>query len=143
MKKEDDDLLYEIQKNAQMAVKAIETIAEKTQDSQLTNELARELSEYLEFEARAMHEVSRKEKQIKPSGKLAEMILEGGIHINTITNCSNSHIADLMIRESSKSNTKMCQAIHKNEAADAYYIELARELMDFEESSIQRLKRFL
>ncbi len=58
-------------------------------------------------------------------------------------NTSTSHIAELIIQESSRKISKLCQSLHKYENAGEEAVEMAREFMDFEESNIRQLRKFL
>ena len=72
-----------------------------------------------------------------------EALVAGGIHKDTLFNTSTSHIAELMIQESSRKISRLFQSLHKYENAGDEAVEMAREFMDFEESNIRQLRKFL
>ena len=74
---------------------------------------------------------------------IEELLVAGGIHRDTLLNTSTSHIAELAIQESSRKISKLCQSLHKYENAGDDTVEIAREFMDFEESNIRQLRKFL
>ena len=49
----------------------------------------------------------------------------------------------LMIQGSNRGLTSMWKAINHNERAGSVSMEIARELMDFEEKNIEKLKQYL
>ena len=71
------------------------------------------------------------------------MMLKGGIHMNTLMNCSTSKIAELMIQGSNRGITSMWKSMNHHKDSTGESMEVARELMDFEEKCIERLKKYL
>ncbi|MCL2254820.1 MAG: hypothetical protein FWC09_10290, partial [Lachnospiraceae bacterium] len=62
---------------------------------------------------------------------------------NTFLNTSTGHLAEVMIQGSNRGVVEMCKVLNQNENARGMYVEMARELMDFEEHNIERLKKYL
>lgn len=143
MKKDDHEILKEVQKNAAMAVKAIETISEKAYDEDMKYELAKENMVY----SGIYHEAGKRLMQNKAEGyrnsAMEDMMLRGAIHVNTMMNCSTSKIAELMIQGSNRGITSMWKSMNHHEDATGTSMEVAQELMDFEEKCIERLKKYL
>ena len=77
------------------------------------------------------------------SSGVTDLMLKGGIQANTLLNTSTSHIAELMIQGSNRGLTSMWKALNHYENAGNESTELARELMDFEEKTIEKLKKYL
>ena len=71
------------------------------------------------------------------------MMLKGSIHANTAFNVSTGHLAEMMIQESNRGITSMWKSLKHNGLATDAAVELAKELVDFEEKSIERLKEYL
>ena len=74
---------------------------------------------------------------------IQDMMLMGGVRANTMLNTSTSHIAELLIQGSNRGLTSMWKAINHNENAGNVSMEIAKELMDFEEKNIEKLKQYL
>lgn len=143
MKKDDREVLKEVQKNAKMAVKAIETISEKVYDEGMKSEIAKENRIYSDIYHKAEERLMENKAQGYQSSAMEDMMLKGAIHMNTMLNCSTSKIAELMIQGSNRGITSMWKSMnHHEDAADAS-MEIARELMDFEEKCIEQLKKYL
>lgn len=143
MKAEDITIYREVQRNAEMAIKALDTIADKVHNEELTRELAKQIIKYSEIKNKALDQLFEAKAQPYHSNNLADMMLVGGIHSKTLLNTSTSHLAELIIQESGKGITEMHKALNHNKDAGEYSIELAKEFMDFEEKVIGRIKRFL
>lgn len=143
MKSDDVRVLQEVQKNAKMAMKAIEAISEKIYDDDLSMQVTRESMKYSDLYNKATDRLLEgKAATYKESG-FQDMMLKNGVWANTMFNTSTSHIAELLIQGSNRGLTSMWKVINHNENAANISMEVARELMDFEEKNIERLKHYL
>ncbi|MBQ7954242.1 MAG: hypothetical protein IJ282_00680 [Lachnospiraceae bacterium] len=143
MKSEDIKICREVQRNAQMAMKAIETISDKVYNEELARHISKQTIKYSELKNRAMEKLLEAKALPYHTNRMADLMLVGGIHSKTMLNTSTSHIAQLMIQGSNRGVTEMCKVLNHNEDAGVSAIELAKELMDFEEKNIEKLKTYL
>lgn len=142
-KNEDIKILREVQKNTEMAMKALDTIAAKVFDDDLALQLSRQSLKYSAIHNKAVNEILEGKAQPFQSSGIQDAMLVGGIHINTLLNTSTSHIADLLIQGSSRGLTNMWKSMNENKKAEGYSMEIAKELVDFEEKNIVRFKKYL
>ena len=143
MKKDDQEILKEVQRNSQMAMQAIDTISEKVHNDALFSELSRERLLYSTIQNKATDRLQSERAEGYHASAMQDMMLKSGIQMNTLTNCSTSKIAELMIQGSNRGLTSMWKSINHHQDSGNMSMEVAIELMDFEEKSINRLKRFL
>ncbi len=143
MKKDDREILKEIQKNTDMAIRAIDTISEKVHDDELRQELSKEKLLYSVIQNKATDRLQSERAEGYHGSTVQELLLKGGIQMNTLMNCSTSKIAELMIQGSNRGITSMWKSINHHQNSGSTSMEIARELVDFEERSIGRLKKFL
>ena len=143
MKKDDREILKEVQKNSQMAVKAIDTISEKTNDDIMRYELVKEKRKYTDIYNRAEERLLQNKAEEYHGSAIEDVILKGSINIYTVLNCSSSKLAELMIQGRNRGITSMWRAMNHNESATETSLEIAKELIDFEEKCIEQLKRYL
>jgi hypothetical protein len=143
MEHDDAVLLKEIQKNTQMGMTAIETILDKIGDDDFSLQLSRQSLKYSQLHNMALHEILENQGDAYRGNQINEIMLKGSIHVNTALNISKEHLAELMIRSSSRGLTNMWRTIKHNQLAGGKAMELARELVDFEEDNIERLKDYL
>lgn len=143
MKKDDQEILKEVQRNSRMAIKAIDTIMNKVSDDDLAYELARENLIYSSLHNKAVDTLVRKKAQTYQGSNMEDMMLEGSIHMNTIWNASTSKIAEMMIRGSNMGMTSMWKAMNHHQQATDMSLEVARELLDLETKSMERLRKYL
>lgn len=143
MKRDDIRVLQKVQKNAGMAVKAIDRISRKIYDDDLSMQVARESMKYSEIYNKATERlIEGRAPSYKDSG-FSDLMLKSAIDTNTLFNTSTGHIAELMIQGSNRGLTDMWKAINHHENAGKVSMEIAKELMDFEEKNIERLKQYL
>ena len=143
MKKDDQEILKEVQKNSAMAINAINTISEKVHNNELQQELSKEKLWYSVIQNKATDRLQTEHAEGYHASAVQDMMLKGGIQMNTFTNCSTSKIAELMIQGSNRGITSMWKSINHHQNSGNMSMEVAKELVDFEQKSIARLKKFL
>lgn len=143
MKKEEASIYQEIRKNAGMALVALNTIADKIFDDSLAMQVARESLKYSDIRNKATDRLLQSKAELHRESPFSEMMLKGGIHMNTMLNTSTSHIAELLIQGSNRGIVDMCKTLNRFPKMQGPAMEMAKELMDFEEKNIERLKKFL
>lgn len=143
MRREDIQVFRDIQKNAELAMKAVDTVADKTYDDALALQLSRQSLKYSQLRNQAAGKLLSAHLEPTRSNVVEELLVAGNIHKDTLLNTSTSHIAELVIQESSRKISRLCQSLHKYENAGEEAVEMAREFMDFEESNIRQLRKFL
>ncbi|WWR16933.1 hypothetical protein V1224_05730 [Lachnospiraceae bacterium JLR.KK008] len=143
MRREDIQVLRDVQKNAELAMKAVDTISDKIYDDSLALQLSRQSLKYSQLRNQAVDKLLAAHLEPARTTVIEEMLVAGGIHRDTLLNTSTSHIAELAIQESSRKISRLCQSLHKYTNAGDDTVEIAREFMDFEETNIRQLRKFL
>ena len=143
MKSDDAKVLREVQRNTKMAMKAIDTITDRVYDDDLSMHITRESMKNAELYNKATDRLLNGRAASYRENGIQDMMLMGGVRANTMLNTSTSHIAELLIQGSNRGLTSMWKAINHNENAGNVSMEIAKELMDFEEKNIEKLKQYL
>lgn len=143
MKPEEINIYREVQKSAEMGIKAIETISDKVYEDDFALQISRQALKYSDIRNRAIDKLLSAKAEPVHQNYLSDILLKGSVHLNTLLNSSTSHIAELMIQGSSKGITNMCKALNNNEIKQSMSVELAKELIDFEEKNINIYKKYL
>lgn len=155
MKKADAKVLREVQKNARMATKALDALAGKIYDDDFALLLARQSLWYAEIGNRAADKLLSGHAEQYRDNVIEDMMLIGGIHTNTLFNTSTSHIAEMAIMGSSRGVSQLRRVMNAvqnaqengehiaRQKAGSFAVEMAKELMDFEEKNIEQLKKYL
>ncbi len=124
-------------------MKAIDTITDRVYDDDLSMHITRESMKYAELYNKATDRLLNGRAASYRENGIQDMMLKGGVRANTMLNTSTSHIAELLIQGSNRGLTSMWKAINHNENAGNVSMEIAKELMDFEEKNIEKLKQYL
>lgn len=143
MKPEEIFIYRDIQKNAEMAMKAIDTISDKVYEDDLALQITRQSLKYGDIRNRALDRLLAAKAEPVHTNYLQDIMLKGAIHMNTLLNTSTSHIAELMIQGSNRGITDMYKSLNHNATEQSMAVELAKELMDFEEKNIAVMKKYL
>ena len=143
MRSDDIKILQGIQKNTDMAMKAIESLSGKIYDDALAIQISRQGMKYAEIHNKATGRLLDEGAQGYQGSNVQDLMLKGAIMGNTLLDTSTGHIAEMMIQGSNRGLTDMWKTINHNENAGNASLEIAKELMDFEEKNIERLKKYL
>ncbi|MEG0805556.1 MAG: hypothetical protein RR364_07680 [Lachnospiraceae bacterium] len=142
-KKEEVRILNESFKNARMGCRSIHTLLPKIYDEEFAYELNCEADVFDKISKKAAVEL--KKRGVKPEDlpRMVHLMTWASIQRKTLLNTSTSHMADMMIQGNVKGMTELMQAGHAIKKSGTVGIELAQELMEFEEKNIEKLKRYL
>lgn len=143
MKSQEVAVYREIQRNTEMAMKAIDTISDKIYDEQLARQVSRQSLKYSEIHNEASRQLLEAKAEPYHSTYFEDMMLKTGIHYNTLLNTSTGHIAEMMIKGSNNGILEMEKILKHNEEAGERSTTLAKQLIDFEEKNVARLKDYL
>lgn len=143
MKQQEAAVYREIQKSAENAMKAIDTISGKVSDEDFALRISRQSLEYAEIYHEAARQLVEAKAERYQGTALSDALLRTGIHCNTLLNTSVGHIAELMIRENYGGILAMEKALKHNERAGEGSVALAKQLIDCEERNIADLKAYL
>lgn len=143
MKSQDVAVYREIQKNAEMALKAIEVITNKVYDDDLALQIAKQSLKYSELYNEASGRLVVGKADSYHNSYIEDILLKMGIHYNTLLNTSTGHIAEMLINGSNRGMLEIEKTLHHNPEAGEQSVRLAKQLIDFEEKNIRRLKDYL
>ena len=143
MKSQEVSLYQEIQRNTEMAMKAIDTISDKIYDDALAMQMSRQSIRYSELHNEASRQLVEAKAQNYQGSALADVVLKTGLRYNTMLNTSTGRIAELMIKNSTNGILEMEKALKHNEGAGERPVALAKQLIELEEKKVARLKSYL
>lgn len=143
MKHDDAKLLQEVQRSTELGMTAIDTILDKIEDDEFTLQLSKQSLRYSEIHNKALDKILENEGDVFRGNQLTDLMLKGSIHANTALNVSREHLAEMMIQSSNKGITSMWKSMKHNRLATDEAVELAQELVDFEQDNIRRLREYL
>ena len=133
MNKQEINIYREIQRNTEMAMKALDAVTDKIYDDRLAATVADQELQYSRLHDRAVQKLVEGKTQIYRTNAIENMMLKMGIGYNTLLNTGTGHIAEMMEKV----------LAHNEEMADTSSRALARELIAMENSNIRALKEYL
>ncbi|MBO4980206.1 MAG: hypothetical protein J6D16_07345, partial [Clostridia bacterium] len=97
---------------------------------------------YEEFASRAREELFELDKTAKDENLFTKLSAKMGVMMNTMIDTTSSHIAQMVIEGCSMGITELIKAIHAHDESDGAE-RLAREVISFEESCTENMKKYL
>lgn len=138
-----EELLNFIYQNAEMAITTLDQIVGIVKEEQFKLQLQSQQNEYynMKQETKALlTERGFDEKGISSFDKVKTYLK---INMQTITNQSNAHIAELLITGTNAGIIEANKNISKFAGADKEILKLMHKLLAFEEKNYRKLKEFL
>lgn len=143
VKNQEITIYREVQRNTEMAIKAIDAISDKVYDDQLASQISRQSLKYSQLHNQAMKQLVAAKAEPYHGSYVSDMMLRMGVGYNTLLNTSTSHIAEMMIKGSNNGILEMEKVLRHNQNVSEAPRSLAEELIHFEEKNVQRLKDYL
>ena len=142
--KKNEEILAENYRNCQLALTSIADILPAIEDEKIKTEILRQHEEYEKICAKAAVIAKNKGLELKEPNPLKKAMMWGSIKMNTLTDNSTPHIAEMMIQGTVMGITALKTSLSDSEGyGDGEIIELLRELITLEEDFEKRLKEFL
>ncbi len=139
------ELLSDLYKNMKMGAQSIIDLMPKVKDKSLRAEMTAELNRYEEISgdiANQLTEVGGTPKEESPVAKIAAKM---GMAMNTMTDSTTSHLAQMMIEGATMGvteNTKLIRE-YENKHCSEQALSTARKSVKFMEDTVERMKQYL
>lgn len=139
------ELLEDIYKNVKMGADSIINLMSRVKDEALRLEMTYELDRYESFARRASTLMAERGLRAKEENPITKVSAKIGMAMNTMADSTTPHLAEMLIQGSSMGITNMLKLINVSEdcGLQGEAMKLAREAVDFQENSVERLKKFL
>ena len=142
--KKNEEILAEIYRNCQLALTSIADILPAIEDEKIKAEILRQHEEYEKISAKAAVIAKNKGLELKEPNPLKKAMMWGSIKMNTLTDNSTPHIAEMMIQGTVMGITALKTSLSDSEGyGDGEIVERLKELITLEENFEKRLKEFL
>lgn len=143
MLKQEINIYREIQRNTEMAMRAIDKVSDKVFDDRLAAQISKQSLKYAQIRNQAYDKLLEAKAEPYRSSYMENLMLNGGIQYNTLFNTSTGHIAELMIKGSNMGMLEMNKVLNHNEGAGEQAMGLAKRLLEFENNNIAALTKYL
>lgn len=136
-------VLNEVHKGAKMGMDSISTISEKVSEPNLKDNLSFQYTQYGDI-LDSVNEIYKKYGDIpKDNNPMNEVMSWTGIQMNTLTNKSNSHIADMLIQGTTMGIIEGRKLLNQNPNIDEEVRQVLNTFVKMQENNVEKLKTFL
>ena len=139
----DLDLLEKTYQNAAIGITAIEAVINKVSSKEMHQQLHRQLQNYQELADKSKQQLLQNGAKVKDNSYFEKAMMKGNVKMNTMINCSDSHIAQMVIQGSTMGVTQMTRLLHENAKADGASVRIAKDFVQREEKNIEVMKNYL
>ncbi len=139
------EFLTELYKNMKMGSDSIVNISSKVKEGELRDELAKELDSYERYAKKMGRLLYDAGATPKEENIMTKMATKMGMAMNTLTDSTESHIAEMLIEGTTMGiteNTKLINQYEDKGVSDES-LKLARDSVCFMENTVEDLKKFL
>ena len=138
-------LLDAMYKNVKMGGDSILNILPKAEDKEFRAELTRQMEKFEGYANKISAILHKEGESPKEQGMMTKMASKMGMAMNTMLDSTTSHLAEMMIEGATMGVTDMTKLVreYENSNCSEEALSLAREIISFEEDTIERMKEFL
>ena len=126
-----------------MGMDSISNVSEKVQDSKLKDELLFQYDKYNEILNEVNDELTNYDDFPKDLNPMQKAMGWMGVEMNTLTDKSNSKIAELMIQGTNMGIIEGVKLLNQNPDADKDVKETLNKFVKFQENTVEQLKKYL
>ena len=143
-RKKTEEALAEIYRNAQLALQSIADILPQVEDEETKTELHAQHEQYEQFSAKAAMLAKDKDIELKEPNMFKKAMMWSSIKMNTLTDNSRAHIADMMVQGTVMGVTSLrTTANDLSPDGDQEIVALLDEMIKTEEQFEKKWKEFL
>ena len=136
-------ILNEIHKAARTGMNSIDYLLEKVGDENMRENLTFQYSEYGKIVDRVSTEFDKYGEVPDDEPIMTKMMGWTGVQLNTITDKSNSHIAEIMIQGGDMGIIECQKLLNHNPKADSEVKNILTDFMTLQQNNINKMKTFL
>ena len=136
-------LLQDVVRNARTGQDAVEQLMKKAEDASMREELIKEKEAYAVTRRESEDALRDAGGSAEPVGPLAKAGMWMGTQMNTLTDRSNAHIAEMVIQGATMGIIEMTKARNTYPDADADAASLASRFIVEQNDIIDRQKAYL
>ena len=136
-------ILNQVNQAIKMGMDSISNVSEKVQDSRLKDELLFQYDKYNEILNEVNDELTNYDdfpKELNPMQKAMGWM---GVEMNTLTDKSNSKIAELMIQGTNMGIIEGVKLLNHNPDTDQPIKNILNKFIDFQQNNVEQLKKYL
>ena len=138
-------MLDKMYKNVKMGSDSMVSILSKVKDTGLKDELTSQLDKYERYSKKVATMIYDAGGTPKDEGVIAKAGSKIGIEMNTMLDATSSHLAQMVIEGATMGMSDMTKLLreYENKNCSEATMKLAREIAEFEDKSVDSLKKYL
>ena len=136
-------ILNQINQGIKMGMDSISNVSEKVQDSRLKDELLFQYDKYNENLNEVNDELTNYDDFPKDLNPMQKAMGWMGVEMNTLTDKSNSKIAELMIQGTNMGIIEGVKLLNHNPDAEQPIKDILNKFIDFQQNNVEQLKKYL
>jgi len=140
---DDKQLLGDIYQLAETGLEAAGTVLQKTDDPALREEIEEQYNDYSQAKAKAEQSLIDSGAFPKGNSPFQKATMWGAIQMQTLGECSDDHIAEIMIKGTNTGIVDLTHDISQCENASDSTKRFAERFIKTEQRHIENLKAFL
>ena len=139
------EMLDKMYKNVKMGSDSMVNILSKVKDQGLKAELTTQLDKYEKYSKQVAEMIYDAGGTPKEENILTKAGSRIGIEMNTMIDATPSHLAEMVIEGATMGMTDMTKILreYENKNCSEQTIKLAKEIAEFEDKSVDSLKKYL
>lgn len=139
------EMLDQLYKNVKMGSDSIIKLLNKVSDSKFKTDLTDQLDGYEGFASKAKERLKTLGYEAKEENAMTKMWTNMGMMMNTLTDSSDSHIAQMVAEGSTMGITDGIKLLREYENTDVseQALSLVRDVIQFEEKNLERAKSYI
>lgn len=137
------EVLKEVCKGVKMGMEAISYVSDKVEDENFKNTLNHEYSMYNNILDKVDDAYSNYNEIPGEASLKDKAILWYGVQVNTIKDNSTSKLAELLVQGTNMGIIEGRRLLNNNKSLDTDVDKLLNDFVDFQEQSVEKLKKYL
>ena len=136
-------ILNQINQSIKMGMDSISNVSEKVQDSRLKDELLFQYDKYNEILNEVNNELTNYDNFPKDLNPMQKAMGWMGVELNTLTDKSNSKIAELMIQGTNMGIIEGVKLLNHNPDTEQPIKDILNKFINFQQNNVEQLKKYL
>ncbi len=136
-------LLQDVVRNARTGRDAVEQLMKKAESGRMHDELARELEDYTAAQHEGERALVDAGGRAEPSGPMERAGMWMGLEMETLTDRSSAHIAEIAIQGANMGVVEMTKSLNTYAGAEPAARDMAERFVARQNETIERQKQFL
>lgn len=145
IKTKEAELLEQVYKNVKMGSDSIIKLLNKVSDGKFKTDLTDQINGYESLAAKAKKRLGELGEEAKEENLMVKLWSSIGMAMETMTDASDSHIAQIIAEGSNMGITDSIKLLrdYENTNVSETALKLVREVIEFEENNLERAKSYI